>query len=99
MHVRYAGIDGGFCSAVADGLDFLNGVRNLHEPQRTGKQMGLEVCAQTKAHDGYIIVVHNTPELIDLCHGQELAFVHNDYVALAQVFLLKPSSCCSRRWS
>lgn len=37
------GIDGSFCTAVANGLDLLNGVRHLHQPQTAGEQLGLKI--------------------------------------------------------
>ena len=31
------GIDRGLCTAIADGLDLLNGIGNLHEPTAAGE--------------------------------------------------------------
>ena len=84
------GIDGGFGPAVADGLDLLDGVRHLHEPQGAGEQMGLEVRPQSEAHDGYIAVVHDLPKLVDLIHSKKLALIHNDHIAMALKIPAKP---------
>lgn len=85
-----AGVDGGLGPAVADGLDLLNGVRHLHEPQAAGKQLCLEVGTQAEAHDGDIVLVHDGPELVDLGFRQELALVHDDYIAASLFFPDEP---------
>ena len=63
-----SGVDRGLGPAVADGFDFLNGIRHLHEPQRPGEQVGLEIRPQTEAHNGHIVIVHDGPQLVDLLH-------------------------------
>ena len=62
------GIDRGLGPAVADSFDFLNGIRHLHEPQRPGEQMGLEIRPQTEAHNRHIVIVYDGAQLVDLLH-------------------------------
>ena len=82
-----AGVDGGFGTAVADGFDFLDGVCHFHQPQAAGEQLGLEIRPQTEAHHRDIVFIHNAAQLVDLRRGEELAFVHNNYIAFAQPLL------------
>ena len=43
-------IDGCLCAAIANGLDLLNGICNLHQPHRAGEKPGLEIGAQAEAN-------------------------------------------------
>ena len=83
------GIDGGLSTAVADGLDLLNGVRHLHQTAAAGEEPGLEVRPQAEAHDGNIIVVDDGAQLVDLVFRQELALVHDDHIALTRLLPLE----------
>ena len=84
-----AGIDGGLGRAVADGLDLLNGVRQLHQTHGAREELGLEVGPEAKAHDGHVKIIHNGPELVDLIRSQKLGLVHDHRVAAAgKTFLI-----------
>ena len=85
-----AGVDRSLGSTVTDSLDLLNGVRHLHEPQAAGKQLGLKVRAQTKAHDGDIVLVYDGAELVDLGFRQKLALVHDNHVTGSAFSVQKP---------
>ena len=83
------GVHRGLRAAVADGLDLLNGVRHLHQAAAAGKQAGLEVRAQAEAHHRNVVVIDKCAELVDLAFRQELAFIHDNDVALALLGVLK----------
>ena len=82
----YAGVNYRFSSASANGLDLGHGVSDLKKPAATLKEMSKEVCSQPEAENGYIKLVDDASELIDLRRGKELALVRDDYVAVAVSF-------------
>ena len=78
-----SGVDGSLGTAVADGLDLLNGIGHLHEPSAAGEQLGLEIRTQSETHHRDIMLIHDGPKLIDLPFRQELALIHDDHIAAA----------------
>ena len=81
-----AGIDRGLAAAGADGLDFGDGVGQLHQALRTRKEMGLEIRAQSEAEHRKISVVYKIAKLIYLLRREKLTFVRNDNVAIDVIF-------------
>ena len=61
----------------------------LHQAAAAGKQAGLEVRAQAEAHHRNVVVIDKCAELVDLAFRQELAFIHDNDVALALLGVLK----------
>ena len=75
------GIDGGLAAAIADGLDLLDLIGQLHQPHRAGEQAGLEIGTQAEADHRHIVIIYNGPQLLNLLGSHELALVHDHHVA------------------
>ena len=73
-----AGVDDCLAAAVAGRLDFVDCVGDLKETARAFEEVGLEVGAQTVAHDVDREFVDGAGELVDLGGGQELSFIDED---------------------
>jgi hypothetical protein len=82
-------INGCFATAGADGFNFGNGVGDLKQAAATGEERGQKVGTQTKAHNGNIVYVNDTAQLIDLLGCEELALIGNDDVRVAVAFFKK----------
>ena len=74
-------------AAGADGFDLCYGVGNLKEAQATGEEVSQKVSTQTEAHDGNIVYVNDSAQLIDLFGGEELALIGNDGIAILVICL------------
>lgn len=58
LPVQYPGIEVCPLAAPAYRLDLLDVISKLHEPLCAGEKMTSEVCPQTIADDGYIMLIH-----------------------------------------
>ena len=85
-----SGIDSGLGATDAHGLDFLDAVGQFHEASAAGEEPGLEVGPQAEAHDRYVAVIDDGPELVDLLFRQELTFITDHSMAAAHSGLPEP---------
>ena len=80
-----AGVDGGLGPAGADGFDLGDGLCHFEKPPAAGEKMAEKIGAQTKAHDGDVVVVDDLVELVDMGFGEELALVGNDHIGIGMM--------------
>ena len=75
-----AGVADGFLSAPAYGFDFADFVGDFHQPQRTGEEMELKVCAQTVAQYRNIKLINDAGKKVDFFRPGKLDFIDDDRI-------------------